>query len=145
MKLPTAVLAAGAAVALVAATVGAARLRQGARHQAERNEAILAGNQIDWLAQVPTTPDLAENWKPEGMETEEYMRLTSVTLLVDGARALTAEQLGRIRLDPAEHDLWAVHDLATWQELMAPRAFARLDAIERARRGEGPACLITHT
>lgn len=27
---------------------------------------------------------------------------------------------------------------------MAPRAFARLDAIERARRGEGPAHLITH-
>ncbi|WP_371632147.1 peptide transporter permease SapC [Streptomyces sp. NBC_01259] len=145
MKLTAAVLAAGAAVALVAVTVGAARLRQEARHQAERNEAILAGNQIDWLAQVSTTPDLAENWKPEGMETEEYMRLTSVTLLVDGARALTAEQLGRIRLDPAERDLWAVHDIATWQELMAPRAFARLDAIERARRGEGPACLITHT
>ncbi|MFF9762381.1 MULTISPECIES: hypothetical protein [Streptomyces] len=38
-----------------------------------------------------------------------------------------------------------VHDLATWQELMAPRAFTRLDAIERARRGEGPAYLITHT
>ncbi|WP_405765165.1 hypothetical protein OHU34_05955 [Streptomyces sp. NBC_00080] len=51
---------------------------------------------------------------------------------------LTADQLGRIRLDPAEHDMWAVHDLATWQELMAPRAFARLDAIERARRDEGP-------
>ncbi|MFK0025936.1 methyltransferase domain-containing protein [Streptomyces sp. NPDC090798] len=31
----------------------------------------------------------------------------------------------------------------TWD--LAPRAFARLDAIERARRGEGPACLITHT
>nr|WP_285899650.1 hypothetical protein [Streptomyces sp. CHD11] len=41
--------------------------------------------------------------------------------------------------------MWAVHDLATWQELMAPGAFARLDAIERARRGEGPTYLITHT
>ncbi|MEK8146355.1 hypothetical protein NKH18_49095 [Streptomyces sp. M10(2022)] len=40
--------------------------------------------------------------------------------------------------------MWAVHDLTTWQELMAPRAFARLDAIERVRRGEGPAYLITH-
>ncbi|MFC8349800.1 hypothetical protein [Streptomyces sp. NPDC057280] len=57
----------------------------------------------------------------------------------------TGEQFGRIRLDPAEHDMWAIHDLATWQELMAPRAFARLDAVERARRGEGPAYLITHT
>ena len=70
--------------------------------------------------------------------------LNKVGLIFDGGR-LTSGQLGRIRLDPAEHDMWAVHDLATWQELMAPRAFARLDAIERARRGEGPAYLITHT
>jgi 8-oxo-dGTP pyrophosphatase MutT (NUDIX family) len=70
--------------------------------------------------------------------------LNKVGLIFDGGR-LTAGQLGRIRLDPAEHDMWAVHDLATWQELMAPRAFARLDAIERARRGEGLAYLITHT
>lgn len=70
--------------------------------------------------------------------------LNKVGFIFDGGR-LTADQLGRIRLDPAEHDMWAVHDLATWQELMAPRAFARLDAIERARRGEGPAYLITHT
>jgi hypothetical protein len=41
--------------------------------------------------------------------------------------------------------MWAVHDLATWQGLMAPRAFARLDAIEQARRGEGPAYLTTHS
>ncbi|SNX66432.1 ASC-1-like (ASCH) protein [Streptomyces sp. TLI_55] len=70
--------------------------------------------------------------------------LNKLGLVFDGGR-LTTEQLGRIRLDPAEHDMWAVHDLATWQELMAPRAFARLDAVERARRGEGPAYLITHT
>ncbi|MFB9346793.1 NUDIX domain-containing protein [Streptomyces heliomycini] len=70
--------------------------------------------------------------------------LNKVGLIFDGGR-LTAGQLDRIRLDPAEHDMWAVHDLATWQELMAPRAFARLDAIERARRGEGPTYLITHT
>ncbi|WP_455355431.1 NUDIX domain-containing protein [Streptomyces sp. SYSU K217416] len=70
--------------------------------------------------------------------------LNKVGLIFDGGR-LTAEQLGRIRLDPAEHDMWAVHDLATWQELMAPRAFDRLDAIERARRGDGPTFLITHT
>ncbi|MFH9612897.1 NUDIX domain-containing protein [Streptomyces pratensis] len=70
--------------------------------------------------------------------------LNKVGLIFDGGR-LTADQLGRIRLDPAEHDMWAVHDLATWQELMASRAFARLDATELARRGEGPAYLITHT
>ncbi|MFF1602851.1 NUDIX domain-containing protein [Streptomyces mirabilis] len=69
--------------------------------------------------------------------------LNKVGFIFDGGR-LTAEQLRRIRLDPAEHDMWAVQHLATWQELMASRAFARLDAIERARRGEGPADLITH-
>ncbi|MFE9970152.1 methyltransferase domain-containing protein [Streptomyces hirsutus] len=72
------------------------------------------------------------------------MPLNKVGLIFDGGR-LSADQLRRVRLDPAEHDMWAVHDLAGWQELMAPLAFARLDAIERARRGEGPAYLITHT
>ncbi|MGW7095886.1 NUDIX domain-containing protein [Streptomyces sp. NPDC054874] len=70
--------------------------------------------------------------------------LNKVGLIFDGGQ-LTADQLGRIRLDPAEHDMWAVHDLVTWQELMAPRAFDRLDAVERARHGEGPSYLITHT
>ncbi|WP_371665857.1 DUF6082 family protein [Streptomyces sp. NBC_01241] len=82
MKLTTAVLAAGAAVSLAIAVVGTARLRQDARHQAERNEALLAGNQIDWLSQMSTSPDLAEIWKPEGMETEEYMRLMSTNRLL---------------------------------------------------------------
>ncbi|MEU3730122.1 NUDIX domain-containing protein [Streptomyces sp. NPDC033538] len=70
--------------------------------------------------------------------------LNKVGFVFDGGR-LSADQLDRIRLDPAEHDMWAVHDLATWQELMAPRAFARLDAVEQARRGDGPAYLVTHT
>lgn len=82
MKLTTAVLAAGAAVSLATSTVGAARLRQDARHQAERNEALLAGNQIDWLAQVSTNPGLAKLWKPEDVETEEYMRLMSANRLL---------------------------------------------------------------
>ncbi|MEU9059070.1 DUF6082 family protein [Streptomyces sp. NPDC048430] len=82
MKLTPAVLAAGAAVSFVTAVVGAARLRQDARHQAERNEALLAGNQLDWLAQVSTNPDLAELWKPEAMETEECMRLMSANRLL---------------------------------------------------------------
>ncbi|MET9388081.1 methyltransferase domain-containing protein [Streptomyces sp. NPDC002928] len=72
------------------------------------------------------------------------MPLNKVGLIFDGGQ-LTADQLRRIRLDPAEHDMWAAHDLAKWQELMAPRDFARLDAIEQARRGEGPAYLITNT
>ncbi|MGW2695684.1 methyltransferase [Streptomyces sp. NPDC001296] len=72
------------------------------------------------------------------------MPLNKVGLIFDGGR-LSAEQLRRISLDPAEHDMWAVHDLSDWQELMAPRSFARLDAIERARRGEGPSYLISHT
>jgi hypothetical protein len=66
-----------------------------------------------------------------------------VGLVFDGGR-LDAERLARIHLDPAEHDMWAVHDLTTWQKLMAPRTFARLHAIEQARRGEGPAYLSTH-
>ncbi|MGW6897200.1 methyltransferase [Streptomyces sp. NPDC054919] len=72
------------------------------------------------------------------------MPLNKVGFIFDGGR-LTSDQLRRIRLDPAEHDMWAVHDMADWQELMAPSALARLDAIERARRGECPAYLITHT
>ncbi|MGP3732971.1 NUDIX domain-containing protein [Streptomyces sp. GDS52] len=72
------------------------------------------------------------------------MPLNKVGLIFDGGQ-LTADQLGRIRLDPAEHDMWAVHDMAGWQELMAPRDFSRLNAVEHARTGEGPAYLITHT
>ncbi|AWL37122.1 MULTISPECIES: DUF6082 family protein [unclassified Streptomyces] len=82
MKLTTSVLAAGTAVSLATIVVGAARLRQDARHQAERNEALLAGNQLAWLAQVSTNHDLAEIWKPEDMETEEYMRLMSSNRLL---------------------------------------------------------------
>ncbi|GAA3143441.1 hypothetical protein GCM10010521_32850 [Streptomyces rameus] len=70
--------------------------------------------------------------------------LNKVGFVFDGGR-LSADRLRRIRLDPAEHDMWAVHDLADWRELMAPRGFARLEAVERARLGEGPAYLATHT
>ncbi|MFJ5292844.1 SAM-dependent methyltransferase [Streptomyces sp. NPDC088348] len=40
---------------------------------------------------------------------------------------------------------WTIHDLAEWRDLMAPRAFIRLDTVERARLGEGPAYLTTPT
>lgn len=92
--------------------------------------------------------DLAPNTPPllltHFLHAGPRQPLNKVGFVFDGGR-LTADQLGRIRLDPAEHDMWAVHDPATWQELMAPSAFARLDAVERARRGEGPAYLISPT
>ncbi|MCX4480913.1 DUF6082 family protein [Streptomyces cellulosae] len=82
MKLTTAVLAAGAAVSLTTALVGAARLRQDTRHQAERNEAVLARNQLDWLAQMSTNPELAKLWAPEGTDVEEYMGLLKANQLI---------------------------------------------------------------
>ncbi|MFI1759304.1 DUF6082 family protein [Streptomyces sp. NPDC020571] len=95
MKPPTAVLAAGVALSLTTAVVGAARLRQNARHQAERHEALLAGNQLDWLNRVSTNADLAELWKPEDMKAEEYMQLMSANRLIC---ALSLRHcLGRVR------------------------------------------------
>ncbi|MFG3293474.1 DUF6082 family protein [Streptomyces sp. NPDC048179] len=82
MKLTTAVLAAGAALSLTTAVVGAARLRQDARHQAERNVAVVARNQLDWLAQMSTNPDPAKLWKPEDMGVEEYMELLKANQLI---------------------------------------------------------------
>ncbi|MCQ6251082.1 methyltransferase domain-containing protein [Streptomyces malaysiensis] len=68
--------------------------------------------------------------------------LGKIGFVFDGGR-LSSEQLRRIRLDPAEHDLWAVHDLAEWRRLMGEPHFARLDAIERTRQGRGPHYLVT--
>ncbi|MEU3159066.1 DUF6082 family protein [Streptomyces griseoincarnatus] len=82
MKLTTAVLAAGAAVSLTTALVGSARLRQDTRHQAERNEAVLARDQLDWLAQMSTNPELAKLWTPEGTDVEEYMGLLKANQLI---------------------------------------------------------------
>ncbi|MFJ6527307.1 DUF6082 family protein [Streptomyces longwoodensis] len=82
MKLTTAVLAAGAALSLTTAVVGATRLRQDTRHQAERNEAFLTRNQLDWLAQMSTNPDLAKLWTPEDMDVEEYMQLLKANQLI---------------------------------------------------------------
>ncbi|WP_069625389.1 DUF6082 family protein [Streptomyces niveus] len=82
MKLTTAVLAAGAAVSLTTALVGSARLRQDVRHQAQRNEATVARNQLDWLAQMSTNPDLAKLWAPEDMDVKEYMQLLNANQLI---------------------------------------------------------------
>jgi hypothetical protein len=95
MKLTTAVLAAGAALSFTTGMVGAARLRQDARHQAERHEALLAGNQLDWLNRVSTNGDLTELWKPEDMKAGEYMQLMSANRLIC---ALSLRHcLGRVR------------------------------------------------
>jgi len=65
-----------------------------------------------------------------------------IGFIFDGG-ILTTEQLRRIRLDPAEHDLWAIHDLDEWRHLMGQASFARLEATERARTGNGPQYLVT--
>jgi len=67
-----------------------------------------------------------------------------IAFVFDGG-TLTTEQLRRIRLDPTEHDLWAIHDLDEWRHLMGDVPFARLKAIERARTGHGPQYLVTGT
>ncbi|WP_445529733.1 DUF6082 family protein [Streptomyces cyslabdanicus] len=82
MKLTITVLAAGAGVSLTTAVVGAARLRQDARHQAERNEAVVARNQLDWLAQMSTNPGLVKLWTPEDMDVEEYIQLLKANQLI---------------------------------------------------------------
>ncbi|ALO97288.1 Peptide transport system permease protein SapC [Streptomyces hygroscopicus subsp. limoneus] len=82
MRPTTAVLVAGAVLSLTTAVVGAARLRQDARHQTERNEALVARNQLDWLAQMSTNADLAKLWAPEDMDVEEYMQLLKANQLI---------------------------------------------------------------
>ncbi|MBP0456140.1 DUF6082 family protein [Streptomyces montanisoli] len=96
MKLTTAVLAAGAALSLTTAVVGAARLRQDARHQAERNEAIVARNQLDWLAQLSVNPDLAKLWAPEDMDVDEYVQLLKANQLI--CTLSLRDRLGFVRI-----------------------------------------------
>ncbi|MFD7137007.1 DUF6082 family protein [Streptomyces sp. NPDC059894] len=82
MKLTTTVLASGAVLSLTTAVGGAARLKQDARHQAERNEAIVARIQLDWLARMSTHPDLVRLWTPEDMDVEEYTQLLKANQLI---------------------------------------------------------------
>lgn len=65
-----------------------------------------------------------------------------IGFVFDGG-TLTPEQLARIRLDPGEHDLWAVHTLAEWRGLMGDGPFTRLRAVERARTDRAPGYLVT--
>jgi ASC-1-like (ASCH) protein/8-oxo-dGTP pyrophosphatase MutT (NUDIX family) len=71
-----------------------------------------------------------------------YRPMGKIGFIFDGG-TLTTEQLRQIRLDPAEHDLWAAHDLDEWQRLMGKAAFTRLEAVVRARAGSGPQYLVT--
>ncbi|MFC3572447.1 methyltransferase domain-containing protein [Streptomyces yaanensis] len=117
------------------------------------------GGNLDTQGEDPFQTSLREAFEETGLEIDPgtpklllthflhagpRLPLNKVGFIFDGGR-LTTDQLRRIRLDAAEHDLWAVHDLDGWRQLMAPLAFTRLDAVERARLGEGPAYLITHT
>lgn len=59
--------------------------------------------------------------------------LAKVGFCFDGG-TLDDERLAAIRLDPEEHDHWAVEDWATWERLMHPEGYRRLAAVAEARR-----------
>lgn len=56
-----------------------------------------------------------------------------IGFIFDGG-VLTPEQIDAVVLDPDEHSEFAVRTLAEWEREMAPRNFARLAEIDRARR-----------
>lgn len=58
---------------------------------------------------------------------------STIGMVFDGGR-LTAAQIRGITLNPQEHDEVRVLPLAQWGALMPPRDFARLRAVEEARR-----------
>ncbi|MGD9484981.1 NUDIX hydrolase [Streptomyces sp. TRM70308] len=47
---------------------------------------------------------------------------------------LTDDRLAALRLDPEEHDRWAVEDWPTWERLLGPEDYRRLAAMAEARR-----------
>ncbi|MFJ4689315.1 DUF6082 family protein [Streptomyces sp. NPDC088789] len=72
MKVSTAVLLAGAAVA----GIGTARFAQERRHQQERNHTALTHNQLDWLKWTTSNSDLAKLWMPDDVDSvEEYQHM----------------------------------------------------------------------
>ncbi|MET7900507.1 NUDIX hydrolase [Streptomyces sp. NPDC005355] len=58
---------------------------------------------------------------------------STIGMVFDGGR-LAAAQIRGITLNPQEHDEVRVLPLAQWKALMPPRDFARLSAVEGARR-----------
>lgn len=58
---------------------------------------------------------------------------STIGCVFDGGR-LTAAQIRGITVDPEEHDEARVLPLTEWEPLMPPHDFARLNAVEEARR-----------
>ncbi|QNP67110.1 NUDIX domain-containing protein [Streptomyces genisteinicus] len=68
--------------------------------------------------------------------------LATAGFVFDGGR-LTDRQIADIVLDPAEHDEVRVLPLEAWRPLMTDRDFARLRAVQDARRTGTPAYFDT--
>ncbi|WP_420079282.1 NUDIX domain-containing protein [Streptomyces sp. JL4002] len=56
-----------------------------------------------------------------------------IGFVFDGG-TLTDEEIAGIVLDPAEHTAFRVRTVGEWREVMTPRTFARLGAVDEARR-----------
>ncbi|MFP8887991.1 NUDIX domain-containing protein [Streptomyces mangrovi] len=59
--------------------------------------------------------------------------LAKVGFCFDGG-TLSDEEIASIRLDPEEHDRWAVEEWPVWERLMTPEGYRRLAALAEARR-----------
>ncbi|MEV4744680.1 NUDIX hydrolase [Streptomyces sp. NPDC049555] len=66
--------------------------------------------------------------------------VAKVGFCFDGGR-LTAQEISRIRLDPDEHDLYAVRSMSEWAQTMGTKEYQRLAAVQRARETGAPAYL----
>ncbi|MFI8221346.1 DUF6082 family protein [Streptomyces sp. NPDC085932] len=129
MKLTSAVIATGVAVSLTTAVVATARLRQDARHQAERNDAVLTQNQLGWLTHMSTNPDIAKLWTPQDMDVEEYMQLLKANQLI--CMLSLRDRLGFV---PAGHLPWYAAQLMDSD--VCRRYWARFGDL-RAQEAEG--------
>ncbi|MBV9023609.1 MAG: NUDIX hydrolase [Streptomycetaceae bacterium] len=63
-----------------------------------------------------------------------------IGFIFDGG-ILTPEQLESIVLDPHEHTEWSIRSIDEWEKEMKPPIFARLKAIDQARRSGIPGYL----
>ncbi|MEU3607121.1 NUDIX hydrolase [Streptomyces sp. NPDC035033] len=63
-----------------------------------------------------------------------------IGFIFDGGE-LTDEQIAAVVLDPAEHTAYALRTLDEWRREMHPAEFARLAAVDRARRTGVPVYL----
>ncbi|AEN10842.1 MULTISPECIES: DUF6082 family protein [unclassified Streptomyces] len=57
------------------AVIGAVHLVQKERHHRQQKNVALAGLQDRWLTLLTTNPDLAAQWKPKGMNADEFVTL----------------------------------------------------------------------